>query len=426
MPIVRSMAPGFIVWFTGLSGSGKSTLAARVTERLRKEGVHVECLDGDEVRKHLSYGLGFSREDRDRNVRRIGYVARMAARSGACAITAAISPYRSVRKEIRTQTDRFCEVYCECPLEVLAERDPKGLYKRAMAGEIKNFTGVDDPYEEPESPEVHLRTDRQDADECLEIILQKLRDMGFVAANGASKQLPPPYGGELAQARVGGLEEGATIDATIEVDQATAEACVAIGAGYLSPVTGPMSRRELERVRSGGFLERGLPWPRGLELIVDKKHGEKVRKGMVVALTVNDERVARLQVQEVWSVSVATLGVAGVIEAVDSKWALSHSARQVRKTVIDHDWSRIAVGFTRHAPNVELDQRVALLEQALDGIVLFVPHAHEAAWRERLSERRVHLAELPAFFAHDEGAVFWPIIASNLGGRLVELDAPGT
>lgn len=174
--------PGFVVWFTGLSGAGKSTLSALLAEELRRRGVHVEVLDGDEVRTHLSKGLGFSKEDRDTNVRRIGFVAKLLARAGACAITAAISPYRDVRDEQRAQIDRFVEVYCECPLDALAERDPKGLYKKALAGEIAHFTGVTDPYEPPASPEVTLRTDRESKAESLGKILAKLEALGHVAA----------------------------------------------------------------------------------------------------------------------------------------------------------------------------------------------------------------------------------------------------
>src|SRR5690606_39110021 len=174
------MSRGFVVWMTGLSGAGKSTLASLLTQELSLRGVHVECLDGDEVRKNLSHGLGFVREDRDRNVRRIGYVARMVARSGSCAITAAISPYRALRDEIRSKTENFVEVYCECPIDVLTERDPKGLYKRALAGEIKNFTGVDDPYEAPENPEVLVRTDLASPEQCIQEIITALEKMGLL------------------------------------------------------------------------------------------------------------------------------------------------------------------------------------------------------------------------------------------------------
>lgn len=178
MPI----SPGFVVWFTGLSGAGKSTLSALLAEDLQRRGVHVEVLDGDEVRTHLSRGLGFSKEDRDINIRRIGFVAKLLARAGACAITAAISPYKAVRDEQRAQIPRFVEVYCAAPVEALAARDPKGLYKKALAGEIAHFTGVTDPYEPPDAPEVTLFTDRETKAESLAKILDRLESLGYIAA----------------------------------------------------------------------------------------------------------------------------------------------------------------------------------------------------------------------------------------------------
>lgn len=173
---------GFVVWLTGLSGAGKSTLAATLARELVARGVHVEVLDGDEVRTHLSKGLGFSREDRDTNVRRIGYVAKLVARAGACVITAAISPYRATRDEQRAHIGNFVEVYCACPLPVLVERDPKGLYKKALAGEIQHFTGVDDPYEPPSCPEVVVATDVESKEESAAKVLRKLEALGYVSA----------------------------------------------------------------------------------------------------------------------------------------------------------------------------------------------------------------------------------------------------
>lgn len=177
---------GVVVWFTGLSGAGKSTLSAALDAYLRFRGYKVELLDGDEVRTHLSKGLSFSKEDRDTNIRRIGYVARLLARNGAIAMTAAISPYREVRDEIRqlVQADGvpFVEVYVECPIDVLAQRDVKGLYKKALAGEIGSFTGVSDPYEPPVCPEVHVRSDNQTQDESLRKIVTTLERMGIIAA----------------------------------------------------------------------------------------------------------------------------------------------------------------------------------------------------------------------------------------------------
>jgi adenylyl-sulfate kinase len=175
------MPEGFVVWFTGLSGSGKSTLATLLSAEIRARGVHVEVLDGDEVRTHLSKELGFSKEDRDTNIRRIGYVAKLLARSGACAIVAAISPYRAVRDEQRAQLGRFVEIYCRCDLATLKSRDVKGLYRRAMAGELKGFTGVDDPYETPEHAEVEVDTATESEQESLGRITSKLQAMGLIA-----------------------------------------------------------------------------------------------------------------------------------------------------------------------------------------------------------------------------------------------------
>ncbi|MCP3917801.1 MAG: adenylyl-sulfate kinase [bacterium] len=172
---------GFTLWFTGLSGSGKSTLAEYLTPILRERGTSVEILDGDVVRTNLSKGLGFSKEDRDTNIRRIGFVAGMLARNGVCAITAAISPYRDVRRECRAMCDNFVEVFVEAPLEVVEERDTKGLYKKARSGEIKNFTGISDPYEEPESAEVTVHTGGESIEESANKILGYLVERGFVS-----------------------------------------------------------------------------------------------------------------------------------------------------------------------------------------------------------------------------------------------------
>jgi len=172
---------GFTLWFTGLSGAGKSTLAQYLTPKLGELDKKVEVLDGDEVRENLSKGLGFSKEDRDTNIRRIGYVANMLARNGVAAITAAISPYRELRREIRDRAQAaFVEVFVYCPLEVVEERDTKGLYKKARAGIIKNFTGISDPYEDPEHAEVIVNTAEESIEQSAEKILEYLRGKGLV------------------------------------------------------------------------------------------------------------------------------------------------------------------------------------------------------------------------------------------------------
>jgi adenylyl-sulfate kinase len=171
---------GFTLWFTGLSGAGKTTVSKRVAEELRARGMKVEILDGDVVRENLSKGLGFSKEDRDTNIRRIGWVCEVLSRNGVVAIAAAISPYREIRDEIRDKIPQFIEVYAECPIPVLAERDVKGLYKKALAGEIKNFTGVSDPYEAPLNAEVVYHSDRETVDESVAKVLGKLEALGYL------------------------------------------------------------------------------------------------------------------------------------------------------------------------------------------------------------------------------------------------------
>lgn len=173
---------GFTVWFTGLSGAGKTTLARLVEIELDARGYRVEVLDGDVIRTNLSKGLGFSKEDRDTNIRRIGFVCNLLTRNGVVAIAAAISPYREVRDEVRRDIASFVEVYVKCPIDVLAERDVKGLYKKALAGEIKNFTGVDDPYEAPLASEVIVETDIETPDESAARIIAKLEEMSLLAS----------------------------------------------------------------------------------------------------------------------------------------------------------------------------------------------------------------------------------------------------
>jgi adenylylsulfate kinase len=173
---------GAVIWFTGLSGSGKTTIAHQVEETLLESGVPVEILDGDVVRENLSKGLGFSKEDRDINIRRIAFVAHLLQRNGVFVITAAISPYRAIREEARAMIKDFVEVYAEAPLEVCEERDVKGLYAKARAGEIKGFTGVDDPYEPPPRPEVTCKTDRETVEESAQKVIDKLIQLKFLEA----------------------------------------------------------------------------------------------------------------------------------------------------------------------------------------------------------------------------------------------------
>lgn len=167
---------------TGLSASGKTTLARLLEGDLLERGLKVEVLDGEEVRTTLSKGLGFSRADRETNIRRIAFVASLLVRNGVAVVAAAISPYQSIRQEARERIGEFLEVFLDCPLEVCIERDPKGLYEKALAGEIKNFTGVDDPFEVPERPEVILRTHEEAPEESLARLLRTLEILGRIPA----------------------------------------------------------------------------------------------------------------------------------------------------------------------------------------------------------------------------------------------------
>lgn len=171
---------GFTLWFTGLSGAGKSTLSETIEHRLRGSGQKVEVLDGDVVRTHLSKGLGFSREDRDTNIKRIAFVCGLLTRNDVICISAAISPYRETRQWARDHIGDFVEVYVKCPIEVCRQRDVKGLYKLVDEGKIKGFTGVDDPYEEPEHPELIVETDKETIEESVERIFARLEDLGYL------------------------------------------------------------------------------------------------------------------------------------------------------------------------------------------------------------------------------------------------------
>ncbi len=205
------MQRGFTVWFTGLPSSGKSTLARMLEPVIQQRGRHVEVFDGDEVRLRLSKGLGFSKEDRDENIRRISYCARLVTNSGGVAITCAISPYEEIRREARQEIERFVEVFVRCPVEKCIERDVKGLYKKALNGEIPNFTGVSDPYEEPGNPEIVVDSHLESHEESLEKIVRGLEKLGYLSPAGFSgvTEVPvPTYVYQEIERRLIGSDSG--------------------------------------------------------------------------------------------------------------------------------------------------------------------------------------------------------------------------
>jgi 3'-phosphoadenosine 5'-phosphosulfate synthase len=281
------MQRGFTLWFTGLSGAGKSTLANAVIGKLQAHGKRVEILDGDEVRTNLSKGLGFSKEDRDTNIRRIGYVAHLLSRNGAVAITAAISPYRAIRDEVRQRIGDFVEVYVRCPLETLVARDVKGLYKKALAGEIKEFTGVSDPYEEPLNPEIVVDSSRETVDESVNIILTRLHELGLLG--GAGTGPIAPHGGTLINRIVTGAARDALLDKArslpqLQIDERAQSDVEMIAVGAFSPLPGFLGHADYRTVVDSMRLTSGVPWSIPVTLQVSRAQADKLKEGTEVAL----------------------------------------------------------------------------------------------------------------------------------------------
>ena len=171
---------GFVLWMTGLSGAGKTTIALELLEQLANRNLRLERLDGDVVRESLTRDLGFSKEDRTKNIERITFVAKLLSRNGVGCICSFISPYQSIRDDVRSNTTNFLEVFVDAPLDVVIDRDVKGMYKKALAGEIKNFTGISDPFEAPENPDIHVRTDKQTVAESAAFIVTELEKRGLI------------------------------------------------------------------------------------------------------------------------------------------------------------------------------------------------------------------------------------------------------
>lgn len=281
------MSQGFVVWFTGLSGAGKSTIANALQAELTRRGRQSELLDGDEVRTHLSKGLGFSKEDRDTNIRRIGYVARLVARSGGVAITAAISPYREVRDEVRSQTPNFVEVFVHAPLDTLVDRDTKGLYRKAIAGEIANFTGVSDPYEEPLYPEVVCDTSRESVAGSVARVVEKLERLGHLP-RPVEQRLPSEE--ELVALRV----EARRLP-RLQVGPRELADVFMLAAGALSPVDAYMGSEDYESVIARGRLANGQPFTIPIVLRADAAPA-----GERVGLFIGDRPVGILDVAEAY------------------------------------------------------------------------------------------------------------------------------
>jgi len=441
------VSKGFIVWFTGLSGAGKSTIATALQAELSRRGRHSELLDGDEVRTHLSKGLGFSKEDRDTNIRRIGYVARLIARSGGVAITAAISPYREVRDELRGQTPGFVEVFVRAPLDTLVERDTKGLYRKAIAGEIANFTGVSDPYEEPLRPEVTCDTSVESVEQSVTKVLDKLERLGYLQRRPFDRL---PSDDELAELRA----EARRLP-QLQVGQRELSDIFMLGAGALSPLDGFLGREDYESVVAQGRLAGGAPFTIPIVLRTDD-----VPAADQVGLFIGDKPVGILEIAEAYEADPGREALAvygtdddahpGVRLLKDSgRWAVGGAVialarptsgfpdydltpAQVREVKAQRGW-RTMVGFQTRNPvhrAHEYLQKVAL--ESIDGLLLH-PLVGEtksddipAAVRMRCYEEllagyfpadRVLLSTNPAWmrYAGPKEAVFHAIVRRNYG-----------
>jgi len=441
------MSKGFVVWFTGLSGAGKSTIAAALQAELARRGRSSELLDGDEVRTHLSKGLGFSKEDRDTNIRRIGYVARQIARSGGIAITAAISPYREVRDEVRGQTPNFVEVFVRCPLDTLVERDTKGLYRKAIAGEIANFTGVSDPYEEPLRAEVTCDTSEESLGESLAKVLDKLERLGLLPRQVFERL---PSGDELQE-----LRTEARALPRLQVGQRELSDVFMLGAGALSPLDGYMDGDDYESVIEQGRLAGGAPFTIPIVLRTDE-----IPTADRVGLFVGDKPIGILDVVGAYEADIRreALGVYGTEDDAhpgirvlkeSGRWAIGGQVvalarpssgfpefdltpAQVREVKAERAWKTM-VGFQTRNPvhrAHEYLQKVAL--EIVDGLLLH-PLVGEtksddipAAVRMRCYEEllagyypadRVLLATNPAWmrYAGPKEAVFHAIVRRNYG-----------
>ncbi len=446
------MDRGFVVWLTGLSGAGKSTIAARLVQELTALGKHVEVLDGDEVRTHLSKGLGFSKEDRDINIRRIGFVAGLVARSGGVAITAAISPYREVRDEVRASTENFVEIFVCCTLDELVRRDVKGLYKKALAGEIKHFTGVSDPYEEPLNPEIVVDSSKETVDESVERILDCLERLGHIS-RGVRQHLAT--GEELAA-----LKESTKSDPTLDIGPYEVSDATMLGVGAFAPLYGFMDSKDYNAVLDNGRLAGGEPFTIPVMLRLRDDDAERLRGASRVVLRSAGAPVAVVDVSEMYRTEPEreALAVYGTAEDAhpgvhllrsSGTWALAGQVTamtrpatgfaeydltplEVRRSIAERGW-KTCVGFQTRNPvhrAHEYLQKVAL--ENIDGLLLHplvgetksddIPAAvrmecYEVLLDGYFPKARVMLVTNPAWmrYAGPKEAVFHALIRRNYG-----------
>ena len=467
---------GVTIWLTGLSGAGKSTISTPLAAELERRGKRVEILDGDAVRENLSRGLTFSKEDRDINIRRIGYVAELLTRNGVFVISAAISPYAAIRNEVRGRIGDFVEVHVDCSIPELTRRDVKGLYEKALRGEIKNFTGVSDPYEAPENPEVRVSSETQTVEESVADILAALEARGYIVAGplpvkahldhiGHHGHGATPHGGQLqvrlaSPKRAQELAQEACGLVAIDLDPWAVSDLELFAGGALSPLTGFMGDEDVRSVRDRIRLSNGLVWSVPVMLPVTAEQASELGEGDRVALCADGENLAVLTVNETYSydrdkLAVAVYGttdpahpgvartlaqpdhaVAGPVEVIKVPEGTFPERRltptQVREEIARRGW-RTVVGFQTRNPvhrAHEYLQKVAL--EQVDGLLLHplvgetkgddIPadvrmKCYEALIENNYPPDRVLLSVFPASmrYAGPREAIFHALVRKNYG-----------
>jgi ATP sulfurylase/adenylyl-sulfate kinase len=319
------MNKGVTVWFTGLSGSGKTTVARRVLDLLQARHILSERLDGDVVRQSLCRDLGFSKEDRDKNIERVTFVSKVLTRNGVVVLSCFISPYAAMRDNARSEIGDFLEIYVRTPLEVLVERDVKGMYKKAMAGEIQGFTGVNDPYEEPARAELTLDTASESIDESAEKVIRLLEERGYIPKWDAvtsvdraeasrkverAKKVPGPsvpHGGDLVNRELTGAQRDAAIErakglASLPLDERESSDLEMIGYGALSPLTGFMRKADYDTVVDSMRLSDGLVWAMPVTKAVTAEQAKQLKVGQEIALQAPDGQLqGLLQITDIFT-----------------------------------------------------------------------------------------------------------------------------
>lgn len=314
------MVKGVTLWFTGLPGSGKTTVARRVHELLQARHILSERLDGDVVRQDLCRDLGFSKEDREKNIERVTFVSKVLTRNGVVVLCSFVSPYRAMRDRARQEIGEFLEVYVRAPQEVLTTRDVKGMYRKALAGGIQGFTGIDDPYEEPNRPDLVLDTDLESVDESAGRVMHLLAERGYLAAGGGapavtpSRRLeapglpgPPPHGGVLVDRELQGESRKAALERAkalpkFGLDEREMSDLELIGYGALSPLTGFMRQADYETVLDSMRLSDGLAWPLPVNLATSSERARELAIGQEIALTEKGGRIlALMTVTDLWT-----------------------------------------------------------------------------------------------------------------------------